>query len=77
MSKLSEALAAPPRPVNACKVCSFLEGHPDRKAIDAAMADARWGHATLARVLTDNDVPVGETSVKNHRHRCLRPKAGK
>lgn len=72
MSKLADALAAPPSRAGTCKLCTLIDGHPDRKSIDAALADQRWGHATLSRVLSDNDIPVGETSVANHRRRCMK-----
>lgn len=72
MSKLTDALAAPPIRAGACKLCTLIDGHPDRKSIDSALADQRWANATLARVLSDNDVIVGETAVGNHRRRCMK-----
>lgn len=72
MSKLADALAAPPLTVGVCKVCALIVDHPDRKAIDSALANPRWSHAALSRVLADNDIPVGESAVSNHRRRCVK-----
>lgn len=74
MSQLAELLANPPVVYRTgCKVCTLVAAHEDRVAILAALADPRWGHATLAKVLMSNGVPVGESAVAAHRRRGCQP----